>query len=217
MTTFTFAPHLAPFNTDLPTFSATKPGFTDFGVGGFIFSIPPCHGQTTTETKPNLGPKVLLLQRCLSDSFGGYWEGPGGGLDPTTDRTILEGAAREVLEESGLHVSRFVDLVAVDEWATMKTDGLHVVAKFTFLVEVHEAGTTTWGDATGGIGAVSRKAIQKLWEDDVKLAKEEHQAYAWATEEEVREGLEEKGPYRFANRMGTSLLKGFEMAKILEQ
>lgn len=211
MTSFTFAPHLSPFNTDLPTFSATKPGFTDFGVGGFIFSIPPCEETTETETPE---PKVLLLQRSLSDSFGGYWEGPGGGLDPATDRTVLEGAAREVLEESGLHVSRFVDLVAVEEWARMKLDRLHVVAKFTFLVEVHEAGTST-GDATKGIGEVSGEAIQKRWEDGVKLAEREHQDYAWATEDEVREGLEKRGPYRFVNQMGTSLLKGFEMVKHL--
>lgn len=215
MTTFTFAPHLALFNTDLSTFSATKPGFTDFGVGGFIFSIPPREETTVIETKSE--PKVLLLQRCLSDSFGGYWEGPGGGLDPATDRTILDGVARGVLEESGLHVSRFVDLVAVDEWARMKRDRLHVVAKFTFLVEVHEAGTRTGGDATEGIGEVSRETIQKRWEDGVKLAEGEHQVYAWATEEEVREGLEDKGPYRFVNQMGTSLLKGFEMVRELEQ
>ena len=211
MTTFTFAPHLSPFNANLPAFSATKPGFTEFGVGGFIFSIPPREETTNTETPE---PKVLLLQRSLSDSFGGYWEGPGGGLDPAMDRTVLEGAAREVLEESGLHVSRFVDLVAVEEWARMKLDGLHVVAKFTFLVEVHEAGTSI-GDATEGIGEVSGGAIQKRWEEGVKLAEGEHQDYAWATEEEVREGLEKRGPYRFVNQMGTNLLKGFEMVKHL--
>ena len=61
---------------------------------------------------------MLLLQRSLSDSYGGYWEAPAGGVDATIDGTILEATAREVREESGLNVSRFVDLVAVDEWTS---------------------------------------------------------------------------------------------------
>lgn len=206
MASFTFAPHLSTFNTDIPTFSTTKPGFTDFGVGGFIFSIPPHREGTNTKQKE---AKVLLLQRSLSDSFGGYWEGPGGGLDPDIDGTILEGAAREVLEESGLHVSRFVDLVAVDEWARVKGDGLHVVAKFTFLVEVYEAGNRA------GAGELSTEMVQRPWEDGVKLAESEHQAFAWATADEVREGMEERGPYRFVGDQGKHFLKAFEMVRTL--
>ena len=181
---FTNASHLATFNTPLAAFSASRPEFTDFVVGALIFS------SSNEGTGPTT--RVLLLQRSLSDSYGGYWEGPAGGLDAALDGTILEGAAREVREESGLHVSRFVDLVAVDEWTREKPDMLHRVAKFTFLVEVHEAGS-------GG------------WEDGVKLEETEHQAFAWATEEEVRKGVEEKGPYRFVGVEGRNLLKAFEM------
>ena len=48
-------------------------------------------------------------------------------------------------------------------------------------------------------------------EEGVKLEETEHQAFAWATEEEVREGVAEKGPYRFVGAGGRNLLKAFEM------
>lgn len=192
--TYTIPSHLKPFNDPLPIFSTTRPGFTDFAVGGLIFST-----STTSSTPINKGssktPRILLLQRSHSDSYGGYWEGPGGGLDPQVDETILEGTAREVREESGLHVARFIDLVSVDEWSRVKADVLHIVAKFTFLVEVREV--------VGGSG----------WEDGVKLEETEHQAFAWATEEEVCEGIEGRGPYRFVGDQGGNLLKAFELVK----
>lgn len=186
--------HLKPFSDTLPIFSTTKPGFTDFVVGGLIFST----SNTTPSNEENSKTRrILLLQRSHSDSYGGYWEGPGGGLDPAVDGTILEGAAREVREESGLHVARFIDLVSVDEWSRVKGDVLHVVAKFTFLVEVHEA-------VSSGSGR---------WEDGVRLEETEHQAFAWATEEEVREGIQGRGPYRFVGDQGGNLLKAFELVK----
>ena len=181
---FTIPSHLTTFNTPLAAFSASRPEFTDFVVGGLIFSA------SNEDTGPST--RVLLLQRSLSDSYGGYWEAPAGGVDATIDGTILEATAREVREETGLHVSRFVDLVAVDEWTREKPDMVHKAAKFTFLVEVQEAGS-------GG------------WEEGVKLEETEHQAFAWATEEEVREGVAEKGPYRFVGAGGRNLLKAFEM------
>lgn len=179
--TFSVPAHLSQFNVSLAELSASKPGFTDFGAGGLVFS----QGQSGEH-------RILLLQRAPTDSFPNYWEGPGGGLDPE-DCSVLEGAAREVFEESGLRVARFVDLVAVDEWTRLKPDKLHVVAKFTFLVEVE-------GQANGE-------------ELQVKLEETEHQEFAWATEEEVREGVEERGKYRFVGVQGKHALKAFEMVK----
>lgn len=183
---YTLAPHLSQFNVPLDEFSATKPGFTDFGVGGLIVTPP-----SATEQQEQW--RILLLQRAPTDSYGNYWEGPGGGLDPGEDATILAGAAREVHEESGLRVSRFVDLVAVDEWSRVKPDGLHVVAKFTFLVEVE-------GQGTG-------EQLQ------VKLEETEHQAFVWATKEDIEEGVEGRGVYQFVGVQGRHFLKALEMAK----
>lgn len=183
---YTIAPHLSGFNVPLVEFFATKPGFTDFAVGGLIITPPPATEQQGQH-------RILLLQRSPTDSYPNYWEGPGGGLDPGEDATVLAGAAREVHEESGLYVSRFVDLVAVDEWTRVKPDGMHVVAKFTFLVEVE-------GQGTG-------EQLQ------VKLEETEHQAFAWATEADVGESVEGRGVYRFVGNQGRHLLKVFEMVK----
>ncbi|KAL5359879.1 NUDIX hydrolase domain-like protein [Aspergillus floccosus] len=184
-------PHLSEFTLPLPAFSQTRPHLTDFVVGGLIFSHSPSDDK----------PRVLLLQRAASDAFPGCWEGPGG-LVESTDASIVAGVAREVLEESGLHVCRVVDLVAVDEWVQLKPDRVHRVAKFTFLVEVEEAQS----DVKAGLAR---------WEEGILLAPEEHQAFVWATEQEVREGVEglERAKYRFVGMQGENLLKAFGMIK----
>lgn len=179
---FSVPDHLSEFNISLAEFFASKPEFTDIFAGGLIFS----KGQSGER-------RILLLQRAPTDSFPNYWEGPGGGVEPK-DASILEAAAREVFEESGLQVTRFVDLVAVNEWTRLKPDKLHVVAKFNFLVEVE-----------------GQEDVDQL---QVKLEPTEHQAYAWATEEEVRDGVEERGRFRFVGSVeGPHLLKAFQLVK----
>jgi len=46
--------------------------------------------------------KLLVAQRNLGDSFGGYWEFPGGKREK--DETIEQCLAREALEELGVRV-----------------------------------------------------------------------------------------------------------------
>ncbi|PYH95654.1 hypothetical protein BO71DRAFT_482697 [Aspergillus ellipticus CBS 707.79] len=148
--TYTIAPHLSQYALPLNTFAAHQPADT-FVVGAFIFSPNPSPQgpiPTTTSTAPKdpnpnpnpkasplntktsplnpnkNGPKTLLLQRSPHDSYPYHWEGPGGGIEPAQDATLLDGAAREVFEETGLRVVRFVDVVAVDRWK----DKLHVIS-----------------------------------------------------------------------------------------
>ncbi|PYH85676.1 hypothetical protein BO82DRAFT_165500 [Aspergillus uvarum CBS 121591] len=148
-------------------------------------------------------PKTLLLQRSITDSYPCHWENPGGLIDPVRDATVLAGVAREVREETGFHVSRFVDLVCVDEWTKMKRGVLLQETKVTFLVEVREA---------AAVG----------WEERVKLAEGEHQAFVWVGEEEVRGMVRDKGKKRkasgrlgvgFINEQGGNLLRGFEVVR----
>ncbi|RJE23943.1 NUDIX domain protein [Aspergillus sclerotialis] len=181
-TTFIVPGHLAQYNTPLSTFAATKPEFNYFVVGAYIFS---------TSHQPNTNPLALLLQRSFSDSYGGYWENPGGSVEPT-DKTLLEGVAREVLEETGLHISKFLDLVCVDQWVSVKPDRVRKVAKFSFITEVYEA-------------------ADEGWMDRVVLDDQEHQAIMWATEEQVREGVEKGGALKFVNEQGKNLLRAFEL------
>ncbi|RAH81208.1 hypothetical protein BO86DRAFT_456646 [Aspergillus japonicus CBS 114.51] len=176
---------------------ATTPGTTP---DDHLYSLSPdddLHGVHEPE------PKTLLLQRSITDSYPCHWENPGGLIDPVRDATVLAGVAREVREETGLHVSRFVDLVCVDEWTKMKRGVLLQETKVTFLVEVREA-------AAAG------------WEERVKLAEGEHQAFVWVGEGEVRGVVRDKGKKRkasgrlgvgFINEQGGNVLRGFEVVR----
>ena len=46
--------------------------------------------------------QFLIAQRLPNDSFGGFWEFPGGKLDP--GETMENGLAREILEELGIRI-----------------------------------------------------------------------------------------------------------------
>jgi len=46
--------------------------------------------------------KILICQRKDNDTFGGYWEFPGGKVE--RDETILDALKREFVEELGIHI-----------------------------------------------------------------------------------------------------------------
>jgi 8-oxo-dGTP diphosphatase len=50
--------------------------------------------------------KILMVRRQPNDYLGGVYELPGGGVD--TGETIVEGASRELLEETGLVISKVI-------------------------------------------------------------------------------------------------------------
>lgn len=53
-------------------------------------------------------PRLLLVQRAATErAFPNLWEIPGGSTE-TFDRSILHSVAREVFEETGLHLTRIV-------------------------------------------------------------------------------------------------------------
>ncbi|KAH8662741.1 NUDIX hydrolase domain-like protein [Ilyonectria robusta] len=119
------------------------------------------------------------------------WEVPGGAVDKG-DPTILHACARELWEEAGLKVRR-INHVILDgakgkPGATfMNSTGKSRYCKFSFQVEVDDTGI-------------------------VKLDPNEHQAFLWATEEEVK--TQEVGDRKIplANSMMENLLRvGFEM------
>lgn len=168
---YTVAPHLQYFNIPLAEFSASRPEFESFGVGGYIFERPSSDANTNTNTNDNASPRILLLQRALTDTMGGCWEGPGGATEPDEDQTLLDGVVREVLEETGLNVSRIVELLAVDSWQHLRRNGdLLRIAKYSFIVDVYE----------GGPGEPI----------PVRLEPTEHQAFGWASEEDVKEVMQ---------------------------
>ncbi|PLB46454.1 hypothetical protein P170DRAFT_511224 [Aspergillus steynii IBT 23096] len=198
---FTYSPHLHQYALPLSTFAAQNPQHTHFVVGGHIFTSTYSRSSTTPSNPEAPAPKtrVLLLRRSKHDSYPGFWEGPGGLCEPT-DSSILSGAAREVYEESGLRVTHFQDLIGVHEWTRVKSEGVVRAAKFTFLALVEEA-----KDGEG-------------WEGRVRLEPDEHEEFVWATEGEVREGLNDQGEgadggrrLKFVGDQGPTLLRGFRL------
>ena len=223
---YEISPHLAEYNVPFPDFISSHPEYSAFIVGAFIFftrsardgseiSLTPSTTSTVqSENDPALckqalfdqQPCVLLLQRSLSDSYGGLWEGPGGSCEDT-DATLLDSLAREVLEESGLHVSHVRELVATEKWEIK--GGRGTAMKYSFLVDVYEAGSTGNKEFDASIQIPPPDG----WECRIKLAPGEHEDYVWATEEEVQsaiDGKEDKIKLKLAQEE-QNILKAFKI------
>lgn len=199
---YTVAPNLAYFDIPFAEFAAARPEFESFGVGGYIFS-------RKNFAHSDEAPRILLLQRALTDSFPGCWEGPGGASEPE-DGTLLDGVVREVLEETGLHVSRVVELVAADAWQhTRRNDTRFRIAKYSFIVEVHEH---TRELCEGVTQAVPREEIP------VSLEATEHQAFEWATKEDLRLSLQAcGGKYKLPPYQGVNILRCFDFYEVINR
>ena len=148
-------------------------------------------GLATASVVFNSAGKVLLIQRAATDSMPNRWELPGGAVDDD-DATILHGAARELVEESGLMAKRFTHLVAegqgqhFDQGQTFpNSTKTKIWCRFTFHVEVENC-------------------------DQVKLDPNEHQDFAWVSEDEVRDGQVDTRDLQITREAVTALiLKAF--------
>lgn len=123
-------------------------------------------GLATGNIVFNPDGRVLVIQRAAHDSLPNKWEFPGGAADDE-DPTVFHAAARELWEESGLVAKRFTHVVTqgpdkepLETFRNRLRTKLFV--RFTFHVEVESC-------------------------DDVKLDPNEHQDYAWASEEDIRQ------------------------------
>lgn len=136
--------------------------------------------------------KILLIQRAASDSMPNRWEVPGGAVDED-DPSILHGAARELIEESGLVAKRFTHLVTEgaghpEGQVFPNRNKTQWFCRFTFEVEVENC-------------------------DDVKLDPNEHQDFVWASEEEVKEPKGEPELAITTNAVAALILEAFRMRK----
>ncbi len=118
----------------------------------------------------------------MESGFPNLWEIPGGSSEPS-DPTILHSVAREVFEETGLTVCNFKGLVGEGvEFSTGRSNKVKKWLKLAFEVEVMEIPSPRHqSQRVAGSGAELR-----LEEIAIMLDPEEHQRYAWVTEEEVR-------------------------------
>jgi 8-oxo-dGTP pyrophosphatase MutT (NUDIX family) len=137
--------------------------------------------------------KVLVIQRASSDSMPNRWEIPGGAVDDE-DPTVLEGSARELWEEAGLVAKRFNHVVT--EGPDQKPGQVYPNStytkkwcRFSFDVQVESC-------------------------ENVKLDPKEHQAFAWATENEIKNQLIGDGQHLITNKhMQALILEAFRLRK----
>ena len=102
-TTFEISPSLSEFNISRSQFFKKFPQYQSLAVGACIFSSK-CG-------EPHSLPRLLLIQRAATErSFPNLWEIPGGSCE-FSDPTILHSVAREVLEETGLHLTRLIRVI----------------------------------------------------------------------------------------------------------
>lgn len=211
---YTVAPHLAEeFDIPMEKFAAAHPEADRFIVGGFVFAKSPLNDipfsasasaasaaeKLSSNSNSGFLPLMLVMKRAATDSHGGRFDFPGGSAEPT-DATLLDGVAREVFEETGFRVSHFREVVRMDKWEKMyPVEGLVRSVKFSFVVDVHNAGETGW-------------------EDTVELAEAEHSNWMWVTREEIdksvqlwRDGKEENSPYTFVGVQGETAAEAWKI------
>ncbi|KAK3345926.1 NUDIX hydrolase domain-like protein [Lasiosphaeria hispida] len=124
------------------------------------------HGLASGVVVFNPAGRVLVIQRASTDSMPNRWEIPGGGVD-ATDASVVAGAARELWEEAGLVATRFSGLVTEGPGGRElqvfpNRDRTRWFCRFTFVADVESC-------------------------EAVTLDPREHQAHAWASEEEIKE------------------------------
>jgi 8-oxo-dGTP pyrophosphatase MutT (NUDIX family) len=134
---------------------------------------------------------MLLVQRSKSDSYPGRWEIPGGSVDMTGE-TILEAAARELKEETGLTVSKFVRDMDIVRFSTGRNASFRWWNKFSFEVEVKESNVED--------GAKDERSKMDRVGAKVKLDEKEHQAWLWASVEDVQKESSGETKLRFVTR-----------------
>ncbi len=81
--------------------------------------------------------KILMVRRQSNDYLGGVYELPGGGVDES--ETIIDGAIRELKEETGLDVSRIITTFPGFDYSTDKKPH---VRQLNLLVETKPAPIT---------------------------------------------------------------------------
>ena len=78
--------------------------------------------------------KVLVVKRAEHDTLPGMWELPGGSVDE--GETIIDGAVRELFEETGLRVKDFLAEFEGMDYVSSKNIN---VRQINYLVDVYES------------------------------------------------------------------------------
>ncbi|KAA8646041.1 NUDIX hydrolase [Aspergillus tanneri] len=147
-----------------PSSYVTNPALKsyDISVADYL-SQNPCyrHGGIFSAAVIIYQGRVLLIQRASDDEFPDIWEVPGG--TASQDETIIDCVVRELWEETGLRASAVERLTGEYECEINLTKW----KIFIFLVVVDN---DQMGDS-----------------DKIVLDPQEHQAFLWATRQEIED------------------------------
>lgn len=172
----------------LETFLKENPKYHMLAVGAFIFTSP--------DQKP---PRFLLVQRAATElSFPNLWEVPGGSSE-FSDPTVLHSVAREVFEETGLHLTRFIRQIGkgIEFINSRKKQCL----KLSFEIQVAELSKTReelvkdMELTSTAVASTVDNAASPTDFIPITLDPEEHQNYTWVTEDELKKHTLTTGPY----------------------
>ena len=198
-------PELQPLAVPLGHILHERRAYTSLAVGAFIFTP----GENASSSR------LLMVQRAASEQgFPNCWEVPGGSSE-YEDPTILHSVAREVFEETGLRLTRFVRQIGKGlEFSTGPAQSRKLWLKLDFEIEVAEIGNallSNLGSATTLEEESSTKVSNSI---DVVLDSSEHQAYRWLREEEIRSAKVGEGSLPLIGEdQKEAILQAFELRK----
>jgi len=76
--------------------------------------------------------KFLLIQRTITDHFGGEWEFPGGCIEQ--NETVLDALARELFEETGITIKNISNYLGNMEYLSRLGTG-KIIREFIFVID----------------------------------------------------------------------------------
>lgn len=176
---------LSHLTVPLAKFLERYPKYRMLAVGACIFS--------PSSQNPS---RLLLIQRAATErSFPNLWEIPGGSSE-FSDPTVLHSVAREVFEETGLHLTKFV--TEVGDGIEFRTSVKKLWLKLSFEIEVAELNHISEESSQRASSSISKEnsSNTNMMESvAITLDPEEHQNYAWVIEEDLRNYTVNTGPY----------------------
>ncbi|KAM0420330.1 hypothetical protein ACHAPT_011872 [Fusarium lateritium] len=202
-TTFAISEAVTHFSISPAEFLASRPDIHNLIAGAMIFRSTPDSLET------------LLLQRAPSDSFPLKWEIPAGTTEPSIDLSIAGTAVRELWEETQLRARRLrrsVGLGLPNGVTNLALTGEAEDARMDSELDLCllRVSSLTWAIVTF-ITDVEDGPL------DVVLRPDEHIAWTWVDEHEVKKGQFRretgKGFEFVSEAMRMTVLEGFRLWK----
>lgn len=175
--------------------------------------------------------QVLLLRRSPTDSYPLKWEMPGGSVD-ASDKSVLDAAARELWEESGLEGAHFHASVGM---TTQDVREAQELLRGTWGIQPHEEDAkdvqvqVQVDDAAGVVVKITTfletaevwgklNFVATMAEDGAVVVMDpaEHVEWGWFTEDEVRTGRAGDKVLAFTSQaVWGSILEGFRVGRAM--